>query len=513
MRQTATASSTPYGKTTAIGWRGPHGPAVALLQRGYSKDDDTSLFLGGPGHIAWSDAPQMFMTGQVLRCLFHDDEGVYVAGLTSEGIAPTSEAPLRLLRDRERIAAPTRSLVMSTEGDGCIFALADPDGVRVGSISSRGEPTLEKERWITQIGATPHVALGAFLGKPLIAMIRPGERELVIARREGERLETVNHELHEPALDVAMDVAGSKGCLAVLSLSGHRIDTTMLDGQGRMTGRLAMLIEDTQLKMTSLQVLWVEDGFRIFGYDSNMGVVVGFRVKDARREFQLGGIRAQPHVAYRQKKVELFSTEPDADGGATIHVVRAALDGGGLVRSPLRVLAPRSLLLEHYEADAREFLGATSRVFLGEGYRGMEGQHIEKLDKRVALDLVKERQRIELSVREGKEPTHLLRLRTEDRDGAPLEEVDDSFARLAGWLRSTFSKDTRTLASREAAWVTHLAKSLVDESAFVSARMLVATAKGALIEVELRKLPDPDVFARWLRRVSEELDASKHREG
>jgi hypothetical protein len=43
--------------------------------------------------------------------------------------------------------------------------------------------------------------------------------------------------------------------------------------------------------------------------------------------------------------------------------------------------------------------------------------------------------------------------------------------------------------------------------------MLVATAKGALIEVELRKLPDPDVFARWLRRVSEELDASKHREG
>lgn len=515
MRVTATTSSAPFGKATAVGWRGPHGPAVALLHRSFASGDASSLFLGPPGHIAWGDAPQVFVTGDVLRCLFHDDDGVYLASLTSEGVKD-EKVGLRLLRDRERLAAPTRSLVMHSEGDGCIFALADPDGVRVGRITSRGEPRMEKERWISQVGATPHVAIGDFLGKPLIASIRPGERELVIARRDGEHLETVNHELNEPALDVALDVAGSKGCLAVLSLSGHRIDTTMLDGQGRMTGRLAMLIEDTQLRMTGVQVLWVEDGFRVFGYDANGEVLVGFRVKDARREFQLGAIAAQPQVAYRQKRIELFSAEPDAHGGATLHVVRSALDGAGLTRSPVTLHAPRALLLQQCEADAREFLGATSRVFLGEGYRGTEGQHIEKDGPRVALELTQQRQRIELQLREGDVPMFVLRLRTNDPDGTPLEPVDDSFGRFAGWLRSVFSSDTRTLASREAAWAKRLAERLAAEAfevgATVTARVLVATAKGALLELELRTLPSPDAFARWLRTVNEELAASKHRD-
>ena len=426
MREGRTASSALYGKSIAVGWRSPHGPAVALLQRGYSKEDDSSLFpgretsgssFGGASHIAWSDAPQLFMTGDVLRCLFHDDEGVYVASLTSEGVPSASDVPLRLLRDRERIAAPTRSLTMSTEGQGCVFALADPDGVRVGRISSRGEPTVDKERWLTQVGATPHVAIGEFLGRPLIATVRPGERELVIARREGEHVETVKHELTEPALDVALDVAGSKGCLAVLSMSGHRIDTTMLDGQGRMTGRLAMLIEDTQLRMTGIQVLWVEDGFRVFGYDESASVLVGFRIKDGRRELQIGSVERRPQVACRQKKIELFSADADSLGGAMIHVVCAALDGSGLVRSPLHVRAPRALVLQQFEGDARELLGAVSRVFLGEGYRGSEGQHIEKGEGSVALDLVREQQRIELRVRDGEMPTHLLRVRTGDAEG------------------------------------------------------------------------------------------------
>ena len=510
MRAGATASSVPYGKHIAVGWRSPHGPAVALLQRGYL-NEESSLFVGGSGHIAWSDAPQLFMTGDALRCLFHDDEGVYVASLTSEGVPSASDVPLRLLRDRERIAAPTRSLTMSTEGQGCVFALADPDGVRVGRISSRGEPQLEKERWITQVGATPHVAIGELLGRPLIATVRPGERELVIAKREGEHVETVKHELTEPALDVALDVAGSKGCLAVLSLSGHRIDTTMLDGQGRMTGRLAMLIEDTQLRMTGIQVLWVEDGFRVFGYDENASILVGFRIKDARRELQIGNVERRPCVAYRQKRIELFSADADALGGAQLHVVRSALDGAGLSPSAIHVRAPRALLLQQYESDARELLGAVSRVFLGEGYRGNEGQHVEKGEGKVALDLAREQQRIELRVRDAETPTHILRVHTGDAEGAPLEEVDDTFARLAGWLRGAFSKDSRMLASREGAWATRVACELVEETKLVSARVLVATQTGAILEVELKSLPHADAFARWLRSVREALRAGAHR--
>ena len=92
-----------------------------------------------------------------------------------------------------------------------------------------------------------------------------------------------------------------------------------------------------------------------------------------------------------------------------------------------------------------------------------------------------------------------------------LEEVDDTFARLAGWLRGTFSKDSRTFAGREAAWATRVACELVEETKVVSARVLVATQTGAILEVEVKSLPHADAFARWLRSVSEALRAGAHR--
>jgi hypothetical protein len=516
-RRPVRVSAARWGRDLVVGWAAPWGPSLARVARGQSADDAHSLVLG---RAAGADAPQLVELGERLACAWVDAEGAAVAvvepalervGLALEGRTRGSEA-LALGR-RVPLGGGARVVAVAPADEGHAWlAVADAGGVRGGSLHADGTVSFDAEPWLRRDGVPARLALAEVGGEPLLVAIYGGERELVVARREGGRIASVTHRLEHPVLDVSITAAGSRVGVALVDGARERVSVTQVDARGRLVERPHVLVDryvgDAVLgRVGGVAVVWVEDAFRLVVHDEigRAAYVVPFAGEASARA--LGRVPGPPSARFVAPRVELIAAEADDDAGALV-VVRARPDGSEAVPLEVRLAPPPAVAEERGGARAALCCTEVARTIAGTSYRGAEIV-AEPLSggARIAL----ERTHQALSIRFVDDRRFSVVLETRGEEGEPLVPEPGSFERLAAWVRQRLSASARSAAAREAAWAQAMASELAGAIPIHEAHVRAASERGAVLEVVLAAVPRPDAVERWASRVREQLSAGAHR--
>lgn len=523
-RRPVEVSSGRWGRDLVVGWMAPWGPSLARVERGRSPDDARGLVLGEPG--ASREPPHLVEIGERLVVAWIDAQGA-AAALLEEPHDGVGSTPATLLvtdgsrgetalayTERLPIADGARSLAVARSGDAHAWlAVAVDGGVRVGRLRRDGRVELEEAPWIVRQGVTPRMVLEEVHGEPILAAIFPGERELLVARREAGKSSVVSHRLEHPVTSIAMQAAGSRLALALGSEGGDRVSCAYLDARGRITERPVATIdryagEHVVGEIDGVAVVWVDDAFRLVARDRRA------RVAYVLPFLEVGGavavvskVPGPPHARFAAPRLELVSAEADDDEGL-LSIIRARADGTEAAPLEVRLAPPARVARARGAARAHACCVEVARTVAGASYRDatLVAEPLED-GARLALDASGQ----SLSVRFEGDRRFLVSLETRDASGERLELDESTLGRLGRWVRQRLSSTARGVAQREEAWARARAEELAGTIELLRAEVRAASDRGAILEIVLGSVPRPDVVARWVERVREELHAGAHR--
>ncbi len=513
-----------WGRDLVVGWAAPWGPSLARVERGRSAADAHGMVLGDPG--ASREAPRLVELGDRLGVLWIDAAGAAAAVLEEphDGVGSTPSTLLlqrssrgeRGLAYTERIevARGARALSVARADAGHAWlAVSVEGGVRVGTLHREGRIELDPAPWIVRQGGSPRIAIEDVRGEPILAAIFPGERELLLARRDGERASVVSHRLEHPVVALAMAAAGSRLALALVAQSGDRVLCAYLDARGRMTERPVASIdryagEHVVRDIDGAAVVWVDDEFRLIARDraTRVAYVLPF-LEPGGGAALVAKVPGPPHARFSAPRLELVSAEADDDEGR-LSIIRSRADGTESSPLEVRLAPPASVARARGSARAHACCVQVARTIAGQSYRDAT-LTAEPLDDGARLTLEASGQ--SLSVRFEDDRRFVVLLETRGADGRELAIDDSTFGRLGRWVRHRLSSTERGTAKREETWAAAMASGLAGTSEIVRAEVRAATEKGAILELVLGAVPRPEVLARWVERVRAELHAGRHR--
>lgn len=524
-RRGAKLAITPWGADLVVGWSAPWGPSLGRIVRGQSGDHDgTSVIpvvLGEPGA---SQAPPAFATlGQRTACAWIDARGAMLGRLTEPRAVQSALMHFITLdgdRGTEALHVETKSLVSAeasavalaeTNRGRVWMAVATPRGIQGGRVSATLHTQLEP--WFEREGGEPRVALGDVRGTPILALIYPGEPELVVVRGGSEGLVHTIHRLDQPVADLAMSAVGSRVALALLDTSGTVVLTTFIDARGKLVEKPVAQIDryagDHAIgRIDGIDVTWLDDRYRLVARDAEQGAVYSLPFFGVIGDdvATLSRVPGPPWTRIHRSRLELAGVGYDEDEGL-FQLVRSRPDGGEAAPISLRLAPPPSIAEARGVARARAFVRELGRTLGGASYRD---SHLatEDVERGARLSLPSEHQSLEVVHLGDREL--LLRLTTSG-EAEQLEVDDTSFGRLARWARHKLSADARSVAAIEDAWGERLTDALSGRDDVLWSGVRASTATGAILETRRRVLPEVDPTIAWMKAVREELRAGRHR--
>lgn len=517
-RRPAAVTTAAWGRDLLVGWRAPWGPSLARVRRGSATHDAESLVLGAPG--ASADPPVLVGVGERLGCAWIDAEGAW-AGLLSphlESVGLAFEGNTRgsddLAHASRVVLSPVARAVAATHAEEghAWLAVADGSGIRGGALRESGLAALGDEPWVRRQGGTPRMALAEVRGAPLLVVVYPGERELLVVRQDAGRAVVVTHRHERALLDLAIATAGSRVGLALVEEGRTRVAVAILDAAGRLTERPNVLVDryagDAVVSSVGgASVVWIDDAFHLVVHDegSRAAHVLPFAGGGSARP--IGRVLGAPATRFVAPRLELVSAETDDDEGA-LSIVRVRPDGSEAVPLEVRLAPPPRVAEERGSARAALCCTEVARTIAGTSYRGAE---IVAEPRAGGACIALERTHQTLSIRFVGDRRFAVTLETRGEEGQPLAPPPGSLARLAAWVRQGLSSSARSAAAREATWARAMAAELAGSIPVHDARVQAASATGAVLEVELAAVPRPEVVERWTSRVREQLSAGAHR--
>jgi hypothetical protein len=484
----------------------------------------SALVLGeaGAGHVT----PKLVRAGERLAVVWIDREGAAAAildephdhmGATAATLFAPSDArgqKTLVLGQRIDLGVGARAIAATAADEEAFLAVADAKGVRVGSLRSNGTCKLSDAPWIAREGTTPRLALADVRGQPILCAVYPGQRELVVARREGDRAVVVTHRLDAPVVDLAIEAAGSRLAIALLESGGERVSCAFVDARGTLTERPVAQIdryagEHVVSRIDGVGVAWVDDAFRLVARDagSRQTFVLPFLGSAEDRVGVVPRVPGPPFVRFSASRLEIVGIEHDDDDGRLV-VVRTRVDGTEAAPLELRLAPPHEVARARTQSRAHASCVEVARTIAGASYRDAT-LVAQATDDGARLGLDATRQSLEVRFVADREVLVSL---TTAGEGAESLAIDDSaFGRLARWVRARLSRDDRNVAAAEAAWASRMARELAGSLEVIASEVRASTAKGAVLEVALAGVPRPELLARWITRVREDLVASRHR--
>ena len=517
-----------WGRDLVVGWLAPWGPSLARVVRGQSGDRSatelSALVLGDAGAVQVT--PKLVRAGDRLAVVWIDREGAAAAvldephdhlGATPATLFAPSDArgqKTLVLGERIDLGSSVRAIAVAPGDDEAWIAVADAKGVRVGSLRANGTCTLSDAPWIAREGMAPRLALADVRGQPILCAVYPGQRELVIARREGDRPVVVTHRLDAPVADLAIEAAGSRLAIALLESDGVRVSCAFVDARGTLTERPVAQIdryagEHVVSQIDGIAVAWVDDAFRLVARDagSRQTFVLPFLGSAEDRVGVVPRVPGPPFVRFSAPRLEIVGIEHDDDEGRLV-VVRTRVDGTEAAPLELRLAPPHEVARARTQARAHASCVELARTIAGASYRDAT-LVAQATDDGARLGLEATRQSLEVRFVADREV--LVSLTTAGAEGETLAVDESAFGRLARWVRSRLSRDHRNVAAAEAEWAARMARELAGSLEVIASEVRASTASGAVLEVALVGVPGPELLARWIARVRDDLAAARHR--
>lgn len=519
-----------WGRDLVVAWHAPWGPSLGRVVRGQSGDrsatDVSAFLLGAAASTGVRVPPQLVPVGERLGCAWVDREGGAFALLDEPhdhmGATPATVFAPRAARGstaltlgaRQSLGDSVRAIAVApTDGGRAWIALATSEGVRGGVVERDGTVALDDVPWVTRQGPVPRLAIADVRDSPILCAVVPGERELLVVRVEEGRAVLVTHRLEHRVSDLAAEPAGSRLALALTESDGARVLCAYVDARGRLTERPVAQIdryagEHVVSAIDGVSVVWVDDAFRLVARDASArsAYVLPFLGPVGERVGVIGRVAGPPRARFTAPRLEIVALAHDEDEGRLL-VARTKVDGTEAAPLELRLAPPLEVAHERALTRAHACCVEVARTVAGASYR--DGTLVaETTTEGARLRLESTGQALEVSFVDDQEI--LVSLTTRGAD-AELAADDTTFGKLGRWVRRKLSSQERTLAAREEAWAVRMAHELGSSAAIVGSEIRASSPTGAVLEVVLRVVPRPEVLARWVARVHEELSRGRHR--
>ncbi len=455
--------------------------------------------LSDTGVIGETSSPALFACG-VDRVVVHASaRGVEAARITARGLRP-------------QLVAPGASVFAVAAGRrGSRIVTVDDRGVRAHTYDERG--TLgASERWLDHVGKRPLVAAARAGTSELAFVAWEGERALWVIADEGDgKRRVVSHELPAECVGLSAAGAGNRAGLA-LALGGlDRVDVAQADARGALVERLHTCLEGRGAAWRHPFVLWIEDAFHLVAVDlrSERTVVAGF---DGVVRADILGDTSPVSAEYREKRLVIARAALEDADEVVVSGHRLALGADGTTLPfTLRVPPPRALFEHRGQLAADRLVQATALELSEErdGYRdGRAAGQVQRPDE--------DRSRLVLGPLHAELGSSTLTVRTcaaahggalgwditlvvLGKGAAGVPEPDTSLERLAAWVRTRLSRQAFARALAEQRWIEDAARALDGEGFWDR------DENGLKLVVHVRRLPEAETLASWLRRLIADL--------
>lgn len=525
--RSAEVSFSAWGRDLVVGWSAPWGPTLGRIVRGRAGDRSAStvrpFVLGEPSTLRVT--PQLVALGERLACVWVDLHGGALSLLETHGAPPAgavngedaeheggAEHALAL-GNRTSLGEDARAIAVAAAERGHAWvAIAREDGVHVGTLDVRGGVRLDAAPWIRRATSTPRLQLAEVRGEPVLCAIYPGERELWIARREGERVAVVTHRLDDAVSELALAVAGSRVAIALRDAGGSRVYAAHADARGKLTERPLLQLDgyvgDQPVgALDGVNIVWVDDAFHLIVRDASSRTVYALPFFEPGVEARpVPRVVGPPAARFVAQRLELASIEHDDDEGR-LTLTRTRIDGTETDTLQLRLAPPRARARERAVGRARLCCTELARALAGATYR--DATLVPRTTERGAtLSLDATHQILELRYLGDREVQ--VSLRTEGPSAPSLLGREAPLARAARWLEQKLSARAAALAAAETAWAQEMALVLGGETVVRSA-LTASAAHAALLEVVLTEVPQAHTLAAWIERVRMAVQDGAHK--
>lgn len=427
--------ATFHGGRLGIAYEGPHGPVALSLASRAALEPDWSLHLGD-GSPPLPVLPRLVDHAGQAVALYRDAQGVHLRALPAGEAVP--------------VAAEARALALASAHDRLLSAVVDRKGLHLrwhaGVAEAEEEPVIAVRR-ADLLPLVEAVSVGA---RWMVFYAPSGEAALGVVRWEEAGIREVRYPLRAPVTALHAATTGRRSAVA-MGYDDETVELAVLDAEGNMRERPHVAMREPGAALTTPRIFWSGRGFGLTAVDhgrdrvlvrpSGEGVgTLPLEVRDVEG----------PYVAhFGAGELLLASIEADGDDAALV-LRRCERDGGGAQTHRLAVAPPdtalrgRALAARRHGEEARAHLAAalyrdgvtpTARLDGTAGFRAL-GAEVE----------------VELRVHADASSGFVLEVRARE-EGTEEPEAPRSLARLAQWVRTTFSSQARAEVAEDRAFV------------------------------------------------------------
>lgn len=444
--------------------------------------------------------------------IFHVDERTAVAFAGTRGVEVR-----RLGATKSVLVCPntaTFDVAMGRRGSR-VFA-ADGRGVVTASYDADGLG--QDERWLEHGGRAPRIAAARAADAEIAVVSWESERALFVVSGSEGKPRVVRHELPSECVGLAAAGAGNRAGIAVALAGTDAIEVGVIDVRGVVVERLHTCLMGRGARWRHPRVLWIEDAFHVLAVDITEGRTVLARFDDGRVICDVAGSSAPFTAAYYEKSLYVARATLDESNDAILVKGHRIGLSGETATFPFEVPIPAPPALWNARATVRceRLVRATCAELdaaldpTRHGYRGgAERPSSATVDAQDSL-----RARIEplhatlgataMTVRpcavdhtgQGNAPQGYDLTLVALAVGATGEpEPEDSFERLARWVRERLSKRAFAAALAERAWVDAVAARIGGEAFWDH------DENGLRLVLHIQRLPEPARLTAWLQEV------------
>jgi hypothetical protein len=475
----------PAGKGHVVAWSAPWGAAAMVIRRFAQDAERHAILLGTLGRTR-GDAPKLFHLALGVGALWCEDDGAWIAVLRDDGTG-FEVPPRRVLEGARSVCiAAGRSVTHAFAEDGeAIHAMRiDQDGVEHVDA-----PLLE------QTGAARICAARAG-ESPLLFAIYGGDPRLVVIDGGGGRSSVVRHELRgdRGTRDIDAYGVGSRALFVRVPEGGETVESMIVDAAGKTTDRLDVLIRQPGAHFTHARATWIEDDFHVVARDARHDRAELIPHQQRRSILSIASVAGDLAVAYHAKRLVLAQAYAEGDA-PIVRLYSATVAGREAQTIELRQPVPEPLRRARSEERALRCIEELEAALGSAGYRDARGTRVTTASG-AALRLATEGQEIEVRPEGEGFVVALVAL----SGGDPPAVAEDSFERLARWVRQRLSNEARRRADEDRAIARELASALGGELARAE-----RSERGTRIEITLREPPSGTRLAAWLRAARTRL--------